>query len=111
MLPRWKHSLVNEAVPAMAENQWCLTTLEPGIDLAMLLLTLVTATRRLAVAGRGTATLPDALVVGAFVVREAGEDGCAPCLHRQRSKEGDETGRLRGDVNSRSAASRRLGNW
>ena len=69
--------LVHEAPRAMLENQGRLSTLKPRLHMTMLPLTLVTATRRLAVAGGWTTTFADALVVCTFVVAEVGEDGCA----------------------------------
>ena len=60
--------LVDEAHLAMAEDQGRLTALEPRIEFTTLTRTLVTTARRLSVAGRGTATFPNALVVGAPVV-------------------------------------------
>jgi hypothetical protein len=103
-----QHVLVDEAHPAMADDERCLATLEPRLDLSMLFLTLVTATGRLAVAGRGTATSPDALVVGALVVGKTGEDRCASCLHREGGKERDQAGWPGRGLNCRSAAPRRL---
>lgn len=52
----------------------CLTTLEARGDLAVGMLTLLTASGGLALARGGSATALDALVVGAFGVRERGED-------------------------------------
>jgi hypothetical protein len=42
--------LVDEAHPAMADDERCLATLEPRLDFPMLFLTLVTTTGCLAVA-------------------------------------------------------------
>ena len=71
---------VHKSLPSMTDSQRRLTTLEPRVDGAMLLLTLVTATGRLSVARGGTATDADALLVGALVLLEVGEDGCAAGL-------------------------------
>lgn len=59
----------------MLDDQRCLTTLEPRLDLSMLLLTLVTTASRLSVSGRGTAADSFLVVNGAGVVGEAAEDG------------------------------------
>lgn len=86
----------------MLEDQGRLSTLEPRLHVAVLALTLVTATRRLAIARRRTTTFPYTLVVGPLVVAEVGEDGCAPRLRRGRScgcllyRERGEQGRERG---------------
>lgn len=61
----------------MLEDQGRLPTLEPRLHVAMLALTLVTAARRLAIAGGWTTTFPDTLVICPLVVAEVGEDGCA----------------------------------
>ncbi len=109
----WGSLLVDEADLAMADNQWCLTTLEPRVDAATLLVALVATAGRLAIAGRGTAANTDPLLVGALVVREAREDGCAPGLwpHREGGEEGDEAGRSRRSPNCCRAAPRRLRKW
>lgn len=57
-----------------------LSSIEPRRHLAVLLLTLVPSSRRLALARRRTATLADALVVRSAGVGEAGEDVCMPAL-------------------------------
>lgn len=50
-MPRLQmRSQVVETLPAVLHNQRRLTTLEPGLDLSMLSLTLVTSSGRLAVA-------------------------------------------------------------
>lgn len=68
-----------------------LSTVEVPRDLAMLLLTLVTTTRRLALARRGTATSSYPLVVGARVVRQIREHRCRTllllCLPEKGSEE------------------------
>ena len=87
--------LVNETLAAVRDDQGRLTTLEPWVDLSLGLLTIHTTTRGLAIAGRGTATLADALVVGALVVGQAGEDGCASGLDREGGEEGNEGRRRR----------------
>lgn len=87
--------LVNETLAAVRDDQRRLTTLEPWVDLSFGLLTIHTTTRSLAIARRGTATLADALVVGAPVVGQAGEDGCASGLDGEGGEEGNE-GRRRG---------------
>lgn len=84
------YSQIHETLGSMADVQRCLTTLPPSRHLSMLLLTLVTTTGRLSVARRRTATDADALVVGALVLGEVGEDGRAAGLNRQGGKEGHE---------------------
>lgn len=73
-------SQVHETLPSMANDQRCLTTLPSGRHLSMLLLTLMTPTRRFSVTRRRTTADTNALVVRAFVLGEVGEDGCAPSL-------------------------------
>jgi hypothetical protein len=75
-----RHALIHKALATQSHDKWCLATLEPRIDFALLLLTLVATTRRLAKPRRGTTADTLALVVGAFVVLEAGQDVGAPCL-------------------------------
>ncbi len=58
----------------------CLTTLKARRYLAVRMLTLLTTSCCLSLAGRGTATTLDALAVGALVVGERGKDGCAALL-------------------------------
>jgi hypothetical protein len=74
----------------MADDERRLTTLPPGCYLAMLLLTLVTPTRRFSVTRGRTATNANALVVCALVLGEIGEDRCAPSLDRKGGEERDE---------------------
>jgi hypothetical protein len=64
-----------------------LTTIEPGRDLSMLTLTLVTASRGLTLAGSRTTTAADTLVVGRRIVGERGEDVRAALLEL-RDEEG-----------------------
>lgn len=73
----------------MLEDQRCLTTLEPWIDAATSFSALLTTTGRLALAGRGTTTFSNALVVSTLIVGETGEDRGASRLHRQGSEEGN----------------------
>lgn len=84
------HVQVLEAFPAMAEDQGRLTTLEPRLHFPMLLLTLMTSTGRLSVAGRRSSTLADPFVVGATVVGQAGENGRASRLDRERGEQRNE---------------------
>lgn len=72
----------------MLDDQRSLTTLEPRLDLSVLLLTLVTSSRRLSVARRGTATDSLLDVHGARVVGEAAEDGGISGLERQAGEVG-----------------------
>ena len=108
---QWEHSLVNEASRSMADDQWCLATLEPRVDRVTLLHSLVSATRCLAIAGRGTAAFPNALVVGALVVRNAREDRSTPSLHRQGGKQGNQGFWLRSTLDCHGATTRRLRKW
>lgn len=89
----------------MLDDQRCLTTLEPRLDLSMLLLTLMTTTRCLSVSGRGTTTNSFLHVNSTGGVGETGED------RRIAGLEG-EAGEVRsqrrdGSVAGRSAAQRR----
>lgn len=103
-----RYLLVDKALLTMLEDEGSLTTLKPRVDLVAGLCTLHTTTSRLAIAGRGTTTSADALVVGTLVVREAGENRGAPGLHRQRGEEGDERWLLWRHLEGPSAALRRL---
>ena len=60
--------------------EWRLSSSETSRHLSVLLLTLVTTTRRLSLAGRGTSTSSDTLVVGFRDVAEITKDGGMPDL-------------------------------
>lgn len=78
----------------MDDNLRRLATVEPGGHLSVLLLTLVTAARGLSLAGGGTTTASDSLVVGAQGVGERGEDvGVASLCLELGEKEGERRGR------------------
>lgn len=64
-----------------------LTTIEPGRDLSVLTLTLVTTTGGLTLAGSRTTTAADTLVVGRRIVGQRGEDVRAALLEL-RDEEG-----------------------
>jgi hypothetical protein len=89
----------------MLDDQRCLTTLEPRLDLSMLLLTLVTTTRCLSVSGRGTTTNSLLLVNGASVVGETAEDRRISGLEGEAGEVGGQ--RRHGSIGSRPAAQRR----
>lgn len=69
--PSSRDSQVVKALSAVLHNQWRLATLEPGLHLAMLTLTLVTSSGSLPVARGGTATDSLLLVNSARVVGQA----------------------------------------
>ena len=63
---------VNTATLAVDDDLGRLSTIEAGGDLSVLSLTLVTATGGLTLAGGGTTTSTNTLVVGCRVVGEGG---------------------------------------
>lgn len=63
---------VDAATLAVDDDLGRLSTIETGGDLSVLSLTLVTATGGLTLAGGGTTTSTDTLVVGCRVVGEGG---------------------------------------
>lgn len=72
---------------SLLEDQRRLTTLEPRPDFPVLLLTLVTSSRRLALARRRTTTDSDSLLVRSCIVGQVGEDGCVPGLDGEGGKQ------------------------
>lgn len=89
----------------MLDDQRCLSTLEPWLDLSVLLLTLVTATRCLSVSRRRTTTNSLLLVHGTWSVGEAAEDGRISGLERETGEVGSQ--RRYGGIDGRPAAQRR----
>lgn len=102
------HLLIVETLGSPLHNQRCLATLEPRLDVAMLSLTLVTSSGRLALAGRGTTTESDALVVSSLVVAEAGEDGGIAGADGQAGEEGDEARGVCGGAEGAATACRSM---
>lgn len=94
LVPQSKSSVIShdihivETLPAVLDNQRCLSTLEPRLDLSMLALTLVTPPRRLAMARRRTTanTLP--ILDGALVVPEVAQDRGMARLDREAGEAG-----------------------
>lgn len=64
----------------MDHNLRRLTTIKRSGDFSMLLLTLVTSSRRFTLSGGRSSTSSDALVVGALRIGERGEDVRVPAL-------------------------------
>lgn len=64
----------------MHDNLRRLPTIKPRRNFPMLLLTLMTAPRRLSLPGRRTPTPSDSLAVGPGVVRKRGENVCVAAL-------------------------------
>ena len=76
----------------MRHDQGRLTTLEPRVDLAVLLLTIMTSSRGLSVTRRGTTTDSLLLVEGAGVVGEVAENRGVSGLERQAGEVGRQGG-------------------
>lgn len=74
--------LVLKSSHTVSNVQRCLTTLEPRRHLSMLLLTLVTASRRLSLARRRAPTNTYASVVRSRIIGQRREDGGAPSLQK-----------------------------
>jgi hypothetical protein len=83
------YSPVIEPLSTLLLDQRCLTTLKPRLDFAMLPLTLVTSSRRLAMSRRRTASDTFSLLNSALNVGETGKDGrLSGILERETSERG-----------------------